>query len=200
MALQTKSIDALLMEGGLLTAEQMEAAQKDQQEKGGSLAMAAARLGFSSEDAIAKLVAKQRGVKVCNCPGKNSVAVAELSMGLMLALDRRIVDNTVDLRNGVWNKKEYGKARGLKGRTLGIVGLGRIGYELAKRAGAFEMELIYSDVIEQKAMEQELGIRRVSFEKLLTEADFVSLHVPGGEGTKHLIGAQQLATMKPTVG
>jgi len=142
--------------------------------------------------------ATECNVRVCNCPGKNSVAVAELTFGLMLALDRRIVDNAVDLRNGVWNKKEYSKARGLKGRTLGIVGLGRIGYELARRAKAFEMHLLYTDVIEQKAMEQELGIRRVPLEQLLRESDFVSLHVPGGSGTKHLIGAAELATMKPT--
>jgi len=149
-------------------------------------------------DNIDVAVATECNVRVCNCPGKNSVAVAELTFGLMLALDRRIVDNTVDLRNGVWNKKEYSKARGLKGRTLGIVGLGRIGYELARRAKAFEMHLLYADVIEQKAMEQELGIRRVPLEQLLRESDFVSLHVPGGSGTKHLIGAAELATMKPT--
>ena len=149
-------------------------------------------------DTIDTAAAKQRDVRVCNCPGKNSVAVAELSMGLILALDRRIVDNVVDLRDGVWAKKEYSKARGLKGRTLGIGGLGRIGYELAKRAAAFEMNLIYSDVIEQKQIEQELGIRKVSFDQLLAEADFVSLHVPGGEGTRHMMGKEQFAMMKPT--
>lgn len=126
------------------------------------------------------------------------MAVAELTLGLMLALDRRIVDNTADLRSGVWAKKEYSKARGLKGRTLGIVGLGRIGYEIAKRAAAFEMNLIYADVIDQKEMEKELGIRKVSLERLLAEADFVTLHVPGGGGTRHMIGAEQFAMMKPT--
>jgi D-3-phosphoglycerate dehydrogenase len=149
-------------------------------------------------DTIDVTGAAERKVRVCNCPGKNSVAVAELAVGLMLALDRRIVDNTVDLRNGVWAKKAYSKARGLKGRTLGIVGLGRIGYEIARRAAAFEMRLIYSDVLEQKSMEQELGIRKVPLEQLLTEADFVTLHVPGGGETKHLIGEAQLAMMKPT--
>ncbi len=149
-------------------------------------------------DTIDVAAAKQRKIRVCNCPGTNSVAVAELAMGLMLALDRRLVDNAVDLRNGAWAKNEYGKARGLKGRTLGIVGLGRIGYELAKRAAAFEMDLIYSDVIDQKEIERELGIRRVPFEQLLATADFVTLHVPGGEDTHHLIGAKQLAKMKPT--
>lgn len=151
--------------------------------------------GFDTIDTAA---AAERGIKVCNCPGKNSVAVAELAWGLMLALDRRLVDNTVDLRNGVWNKKGYSKARGIKGRTLGVVGLGRIGYEIAKRGKAFDMELIYSDVIDQKEYERELGIRKVSFEDLLKQADFVTLHVPGGAGTKHLVAKAQLATMKPT--
>lgn len=149
-------------------------------------------------DTIDTAAAKQRNIRVCNCPGKNSVAVAELALGLMLALDRRIVDNTVDLRSGVWAKKEYSKARGLKGRTLGVVGLGRIGYEIARRAAAFDMELIYSDVIDYQEIEQELGIRKVPLETLLAEADFITLHVPGGESTRHMISTEQFAVMKPT--
>lgn len=152
----------------------------------------------SGYDTIDVATATQRGIRVCNCPGMNSVAVAELTLGLMIALDRRIVDETDDLRRGVWNKKEYSKARGLKGRTLGIVGMGRIGYEVAKRAKAFEMDLIYSDVVPNEQVETELGIRKVSFEDLLRTADFVTLHVPGGKETHHLIGAAQLALMKPT--
>ena len=149
-------------------------------------------------DTIDTAAAKERNIRVCNCPGKNSVAVAELALGLMLALDRRIVDNTVDLRSGVWAKKEYSKARGLKGRTLGVVGLGRIGYEIARRAAAFDMKLIYSDVIDYQEIEQELGIRKVPLETLLGEADFITLHVPGGESTRHMISTEQFATMKPT--
>ncbi len=149
-------------------------------------------------DTIDTAAAKERNIRVCNCPGKNSVAVAELALGLMLALDRRIVDNTVDLRSGVWAKKEYSKARGLKGRTLGVVGLGRIGYEIARRAAAFDMKLIYSDVIDYQEIEQELGIRKVPLETLLGEADFITLHVPGGESTRHMISTEQFAMMKPT--
>ncbi len=152
----------------------------------------------SGYDTINVATATERKIRVCNCPGMNSVAVAELSLGLMIALDRRIVDETVDLRRGVWNKKEYGNARGLKGRTLGVVGLGRIGYEVAKRAAAFDMHLIYSDVVDQREFEQELGIRKVPLEQLLAEADFITLHVPGGKGTKHFIGSKELAMMKPT--
>lgn len=151
----------------------------------------------SGYDTIDVDAATKRGVRVCNCPGMNSVAVAELTLGLMIALDRRIVDETADLRRGVWNKKGYSKARGLKGATLGIAGLGRIGYEVARRAAAFEMELLYYDVVTNERAEKELGIKRVSFDELLAESDFISLHVPGGGDTKHLIGAEQLAKMKP---
>lgn len=151
--------------------------------------------GFDTIDVAA---AAAKGVRVCNCPGMNSVAVAELTIGMMIALDRRIVDQGMDLRRGVWNKKEYGQARGLKGRTLGVVGLGRIGYEVAKRAAAFDMKLIYADEFAMPEREKELGITKVSFDDLLKEADFITLHVPGGAGTKHLIGKDELATMKPT--
>ncbi len=152
----------------------------------------------SGYDTIDVDAATQRDIRVCNCPGMNSVAVAELTLGLMIALDRRIVDETGDLRRGVWNKREYSKARGLKGRTLGIVGLGRIGYEVAKRAAAFDMKLVYSDIVKHPEWENKFGMRKISLEKLLGEADFVSLHVPGGTDTQHLIGHAELALMKPT--
>lgn len=152
----------------------------------------------SGYDTIDVAAATAKGVRVCNCPGMNSVAVAELTIGMMIALDRRIVDAAVDLRHGVWNKKEYGKARGLKGRTLGVVGLGRIGYEVAKRAAAFDMKLIYTDAIAMPKLEQKLGIAKVTLNDLLKEADFITLHVPGGAGTKHLIGKDEIAAMKST--
>jgi D-3-phosphoglycerate dehydrogenase len=86
--------------------------------------------------------ASRRGIYVSNCPGKNSIAVAELTFALILALDRRIADNVADLRAGKWNKKEYSKARGLFGRTLGIIGYGSIGQEVARRAAAFGMPVV----------------------------------------------------------
>lgn len=149
-------------------------------------------------DTIDVPAASELGIRVCNCPGMNSVAVAELTIGMMIALDRRIVDETDDLRQRVWNKKEYSKARGLKGRTLGIWGLGRIGAEVARRARAFEMRILYCDVVERPDLEQELGLCRVQPEQLLAESDFLTLHVPGGPQTKHLIGEEELALMKPT--
>src|SRR5688500_19713788 len=83
--------------------------------------------GYNTIDVAA---ASRRGVYVSNCPGKNSVAVAELALALILALDRRVADNVIQLREGKWNKKEISKARGLLGRTLGLVGTGQIGREL----------------------------------------------------------------------
>ena len=142
--------------------------------------------------------ARQRGIKVANTPGMNATAVAELAMGLIIALDRHIVHNVIDLRNGVWNKKRYAKARGLQGRTLGIVGLGQIGVLIAHRAKAFEMDLIYSDVVANEKAERELAIRKVEFDNLLEQSDAVTLHVPLTDATRHFISRRELKLMKPT--
>src|ERR687885_625400 len=93
-------------------------------------------------DTIDVASASRLGIFVANCPGKNSIAVAELVLGLLLACDRRIPDQVAELRQGKWNKAEYSKARGLYGRTLGIVGLGQIGREIARRAQAFGMKVV----------------------------------------------------------
>ena len=142
--------------------------------------------------------AADRGVAVANCPGKNAEAVAELALGLILAIDRRIPHNVMELRKGVWNKKEFSKARGLKGRTLGIVGLGKIGRLVAMRALAFEMKIIYSDIVRNEQMEKEHGVRYVSLDDLVREADYITLHVPLTGETEHIINAARLDKMKPT--
>ena len=95
--------------------------------------------GYNTIDVAA---ASARGIYVSNCPGKNSIAVAELAFALILALDRRIADNVIALRQGQWNKKEFSKARGLFGRTLGLIGVGRIGQEMIPRARAFGMPVV----------------------------------------------------------
>jgi D-3-phosphoglycerate dehydrogenase len=106
-------------------------------------------------DNIDTATASDRGIFVCNCPGMNSTAVAELVMGLMLAADRRIPAQTADLHRHKWNKKGYSKeARGLKGRTLGIVGLGKIGQLVAERALAFEMHVLYHDIVPCPALDK----------------------------------------------
>jgi D-3-phosphoglycerate dehydrogenase len=142
--------------------------------------------------------ASQRGIFVANCPGKNAIAVAELTMGLLLALDRRIVDATLELRSGVWNKSKFGKARGIKGQTLGLLGFGLISREVAVRARAFAMKVQCFDVHAPNAeLCAQLGVTAVdSVETLLRTSDVVSVHVPFNKGTKHLIGAEQLSWMR----
>src|SRR5438034_5760 len=95
--------------------------------------------GFNTIDVAA---ASRRGIYVSNCPGKNSIAVAELAFGLMLALDRAIADNVVALRAGKWNKSGFSNARGVFGRTLGLIGLGQIGREMLVRAKAFGLDVV----------------------------------------------------------
>eukprot|EP00708_Paratrimastix_pyriformis_P001294 EC838700.1.p1 GENE.EC838700.1~~EC838700.1.p1 ORF type:complete len:240 (+),score=51.56 EC838700.1:1-720(+) len=111
----------------------------------------------SGVDTIDVAGAKTRGIKVCNCPGKNAVAVAELAFGLMMAIDRRIVENVVQFRAGQWNKEAFTECRGLKGRTLGLVGCGNIGKEIAKRAIAFDMHVIVYDPFLQPAQIEAIG-------------------------------------------
>jgi len=147
---------------------------------------------------IDKKAASARGVFVTNCPGKNSVAVAELAMGLLVALDRRIPDNVADLRAGTWNKKEYGKAGGLLGRTLGIIGVGAIGREVARRAQAFGMKVLGFDPIVDAAAMGELGIERVAMiADLCGASDAITLHVPLIPETRGLLGEAAIARLRP---
>lgn len=141
--------------------------------------------------------ASRNGVFVANCPGRNAIAVAELTMGLLLAMDRRIPDAVADLRAGKWRKKHYGKAAGLLGRRLGLVGFGAIAQAVAARAQAFGMEVgAYSRSL-TKTRASAFGIKAYAqLDDLLDECDAVSLHVPYSAATKHLIGAPQFARMK----
>lgn len=147
------------------------------------------------------------GIKVCNCPGTNAIAVAELTFGLLLACDRRIVDQTLDARAGNWNKKEYGKtaaggAKGLKGMTLGVVGAGAIGRAVVKRAVAFEMKpIIWSRSITQEHC-RDLGAEwggndTPALLALAPRCDAVTIHLPLAPDTKGLIGKGFLDAMKP---
>lgn len=151
--------------------------------------------GFNTIDVKA---ASARGIYVSNCPGKNSVAVAELAFGLILALDRRIADNVAELRAGKWNKKEFGKAAGLKGRTLGLIGLGQIGSEMISRAKAFDLDILgwSRNLTPEKA--EELGIHyRQSILEVVSEADIISLHVALTPETRGVINADVFEMMKP---
>ena len=149
-------------------------------------------------DTIDVDTASSRGIFVSNCPGKNSIAVAELVMGLLLSCDRRIPDQVADLRQGRWNKGEYSKARGLHGRRLGIVGLGQIGREVATRALAFGMRvnawsrnltLEEADALGLIYAQTPLDVARV--------ADAVTINVAANAETRHLVNAEFLAAMRP---
>lgn len=142
--------------------------------------------------------ASERGIFVANCPGKNAAAVAELTMGLILSLDRRIPDNVVEARSGRWNKGAFSKARGVKGLTLGIVGLGHIGREVARRARAFEMEIVAWSRSLTEAEAFRVGARRMASPvDVAREADVVTLHVAATAETRHLAGPDFFEAMKP---
>ncbi len=149
-------------------------------------------------DNIDVAAASGRGISVANCPGKNSLAVAELAWGLILGCDRRIPDQVADLRAGVWNKKEYSKAPGLAGRTLGIVGLGRIGEAIADRGNAFGMRVFAWSRSITEARAESAGCH--ACENLINLArmcDVISVNVAANDDTRHLISPEFLAAMKP---
>tara|TARA_Y100000589_G_scaffold209624_2_gene197696 strand:+ start:5103 stop:6350 length:1248 start_codon:yes stop_codon:yes gene_type:complete len=148
-------------------------------------------------DTIDLETASARGISVANCPGMNAIAVAELAWSLILACDRRVPDQVSDLRQGVWNKKGYSKARGLHGRTLGIVGLGRIGQAVAERGRAFGMKVIgWSRSLTDERAES-LGIVRCDSPlEVAAEADVVSLHVAANAHTAGMIDETFLAAMR----
>ena len=150
--------------------------------------------GYNTIDVAA---ASRRGIYVANCPGKNSIAVAELAFALILALDRRVADGVIALRAGEWNKKEFSKARGLFGRTLGLVGLGKIGQEMIPRARAFGMPVVaWSRSLTPEKAEQ-LGVARTETPlEVAREADIVSVHVALKPDTRLMIGPEFFAAMK----
>ena len=150
--------------------------------------------GYNAIDVAA---ASKRGIYVSNCPGKNSIAVAELAFALILALDRRIVDNVIALRRGEWNKKEFSKARGLFGRRLGLIGLGRIGQEMIPRAHAFGMPVIAWSRSLTPLRAAELGITHKDSPKAVAaEADVVSIHLALNNETRHAIDADFFNSMR----
>lgn len=145
--------------------------------------------------------ASARGVFVSNCPGKNAAAVAELAMGGLLALDRYLPDNVHLARSGKWNKAGFSKAGGLKGRALGILGMGHIGEEVARRAAAFDMRVIAwsRSLTEERA--EKLGVEfRDAPMKVVREADYVSLHLASAPDTRNLADRSFFEAMKPGAG
>ncbi len=167
---------------------------------------AAEKLGLivragAGTDNIDKAAASARGIYVCNVPGRNAIAVAELTMGLLLAVDRRIADNTADLREGRWDKKSYTKADGLYGKQIAIIGLGDIGLAVAERAKAFGLVVVAERKNDRPARVQSsirsIGIRLMdSVDDMLATSDIVSIHVPKSDNTTGMVDKAFLSKMR----
>ena len=154
-----------------------------------------AGVGVDNIDADA---ATRRGIVVMNTPGANAVAVAELTIGLMLALARKLPAANSTMHAGKWEKKSLQGAE-LRGKTLGILGLGRIGLEVAKRARGFGLEIVGSDPFVSAAVARENGIKLVTLDELMAGSDYITLHVGLTPQTTGVINAKTLATMKKGV-
>jgi D-3-phosphoglycerate dehydrogenase len=193
-AIHASAADVLIVRGTRVTETMLGA---------GALSLVVrAGAGYNTIDVAA---ASRRGIYVANCPGKNAVAVAELVFALILSLDRRVPDNVADLRAGRWNKAEYSKARGLFGRTLGLVGFGNVGQEVAWRARAFGMPVVVwsrrflaaSDGAGPAAMDLDASMAIATTpEELAGRSDIVSVHLALTPDTRGLVNAGVLQRMK----
>ena len=147
-------------------------------------------------DNIDVTYAESKGIKVRNTPKSSSLAVAELALGHMFCLARFIGIANVTMREGKWNKNKYTGIE-LSGKTLGLIGFGRIGRELAKKAKALEMKIIYNDILGPAKDCPEYSF--VSLDELLADSDFISLHLPGNEDESPVIGKPEFSKMKDGV-
>jgi D-3-phosphoglycerate dehydrogenase / 2-oxoglutarate reductase len=190
-ALRESKADVLVVRSTAVTGAMLEA---------GSLSLVVrAGAGYNTIDVA---TASKRGIYVSNCPGKNAIAVAELAFALILSLDRRVPDNVADLRAGTWNKKEYSKARGLYGRTLGLLGYGNIGQEVARRAHAFGMPIVVwsrrfatgTDRIADEPIPMQLAH---SPTEVAERCDVLSVHLALNGDTKGLVNATVIDALKP---
>jgi len=138
-----------------------------------------------------------RGIVVVNAPTGNTISAAEHTIGLIFALARHIPQADASLKSGAWKRSQFMGSE-IRGKTLGIIGLGNIGSEVAKRARGLEMKVLAYDPFLSEERAQQLQVELAPLDKLLRESDFVGLHVPMTASTKGMIGAKELATMKPT--
>jgi D-3-phosphoglycerate dehydrogenase len=139
--------------------------------------------------------ASARGIVVMNAPGANSISVAELALGQMLALARHLPAADAAMKQGKWEKKKF-LGEELRDKTLGLAGLGRIGQEVARRAASFGMRLVAHDPFISAQVANDLGVELVSLDDLFARADYVSLHMPSNEKTRGLVNAERLAKAK----
>lgn len=148
--------------------------------------------GGEGTDNIDKSYAAEKDIVVENTPGQNSHAVAELTIGLMFSLARHIPKAHFTTRQGLWEKKKL-MGTELKGKTLGLIGAGKIGKDVGNMAEALGMKVICYEIIQG-----DIGFHRAGLDQVLTQSDYVSIHVPLTDGTRNLIGTEELAKMKPT--
>jgi D-3-phosphoglycerate dehydrogenase / 2-oxoglutarate reductase len=190
-AIRETGADVLVVRSTVVTAPMLE---------GGSLSLVVrAGAGYNTIDVAA---ASRSGIYVSNCPGKNAIAVAELAFALLLALDRRVPDNVAELRAGRWNKKEYSKARGLFGRTLGLLGYGNIGHEMARRAHAFGMPVVVwsrrFQTGRERVEDQPVPMRQAaSPQDVAAQCEVLSVHVALNADTKGIVNASVFDRLKP---
>src|SRR5713226_2078458 len=190
-AIRATLADVLVVRSTAVTAPMLES---------GALSLVVrAGAGYHTIDVAA---ASRRGIYVSNCPGKNAIAVAELACARMLALDRRIPDNVAELRAGSWNKKEYSKARGLFGLTLGLLGYGNIGQEMAKRAHAFGMPIVVWSrrfVSGPASVEEAATPMRLAEtpQEVAERSDVLSVHLALASDTRGLVNASVIDRLKP---
>jgi D-3-phosphoglycerate dehydrogenase len=180
--------DVLVVRSTRVTAEAVEAAP----------ALKLVVRAGAGTDTIDVPACSAAGVFVANCPGRNAVAVAELAWGLILACDRHIPDQVIDLREGRWRKKRYSAAAGLLGRTLGVIGTGTIGREVIARGQAFGMDVIAWSRSLGEDEAEELGVEAAASPiEVARRADVISLHIAGGEATRNLVDSIFVDAMRP---
>jgi D-3-phosphoglycerate dehydrogenase / 2-oxoglutarate reductase len=193
-AIKDTAADVLVVRSTSVTAPMLEA---------GALSLVVrAGAGYNTIDVA---TASRRGIYVSNCPGKNAVAVAELAFALLLALDRRIPENVSDLRAGTWNKNKYAKARGVFGRTLGLLGYGNIGQEMAKRAHAFGMPIVVwsrrfaaadPDTRSREDTAVPMSIAQTP-QEVAERCDVLSVHLALASETRGLVNGTVLDKLRP---
>ncbi len=185
-AIRASQADVLIVRSTKVTAEMLSAGRLSLVVRAGA--------GYNTIDVKA---ASALGIFVSNCPGKNAVAVAELAFALILALDRRIVANVVDLQNGKWNKAEYSQAEGVKGKTIGLIGLGQIGLEMIPRAQAFGLHVIGWGRSLTPATAAELGIEfRQTIAEVANDCDILSVHLALTPDTQNVINQDVFDVMR----
>ncbi|HEV8485492.1 MAG TPA: 3-phosphoglycerate dehydrogenase [Blastocatellia bacterium] len=186
-AIRSTGADVLVVRSTKVTGQMLEAGRLSLVVRAGA--------GYNTIDVK---TASARGIYVSNCPGKNSIAVAELAFGLIIALDRRIPDGVAELKQGRWNKREYTKAAGLFGRTLGLIGVGQIGREMIPRARAFGLSVVAWSRSLNAERAKELGVEmKQSPLEVAAAADIVSLHLALKDETRNLIDQRFFEAMRP---